>query len=208
MTADQQKIRVLNKLVEHYGHQNWWEDDNRLKDCVSMILIQQSTQQNVEKALLNLAPYFSLQQLEQLDIGTLETLIRPSGFFKQKAQYIKNLVAFFLAHGADLDAFEQFSTAELRQKLLAVKGVGSETADVMLLYIFNRKVFIADNYAMRLFQRLGWGEYKNYEAMKKAVNHLVDEISLKQCKEWHACIDVHGKTFRLNAGLDESFLRR
>lgn len=206
MNTDQQKVTVLNRLVAHYGYQNWWEDANWLRDCISMILIQQSTQENVEKALANLAPYLTLNQLDQIAINELELLIRPSGFFKQKAQYVKNLVAFLLAYQGDLARFESCSTEELRKKLLSVKGIGSETADVMLLYIFHRKVFIADNYAIRLFQRLGLGEYRHYEAMKKDCNHLVDFISLKQCKEWHACIDVHGKAFRKNPQLDEGFL--
>ena len=66
MKDDEHKIRILNKLVEHYGYQNWWEDENWLKDCVSMILIQQSTQQNVEKALNNLTPYLNLDDLNSL----------------------------------------------------------------------------------------------------------------------------------------------
>lgn len=206
MKSDQQKMAVLNRLVEHYGHQNWWENPNWLRDCVSMILIQQSTQQNVEKALENLTPYFTLERLEKLAIEELERLIRPSGFFKQKAQYVKNIVAFFQRYRGDLTLFEDLSTRELRRMLLAIKGIGAETADVMLLYIFNRKVFIADTYAQRLFQRLGFGEYKSYAAMKKDFDHLVADISLKQCKEWHACIDIHGKAFRQNNILDERFL--
>ena len=208
MKDDEHKIRILNKLVEHYGYQNWWEDENWLKDCVSMILIQQSTQQNVEKALNNLMPYLNLDDLNRLDEKELENLIRPSGFFKQKTRYIKNIVDFFLLHEGNLATFKDYPTAQLREQLSTIKGVGQETADVMLLYLFNRKVFIADNYAIRLFHRLGFAEYKNYQAMKKEFEPLVEKVSLKQCKEWHACIDVHGKALRQNPTLNEHFLMK
>ncbi len=76
----------------------------------------------------------------------------------------------------------------------------------MLMYLFRRKTFIADAYAIRLFARLGFGEYKNYETMRRDFHHLTDHVTLEQCKEWHACIDVHGKHFRKNLVTDECFL--
>ncbi|MDO4228544.1 MAG: endonuclease III domain-containing protein [Capnocytophaga sp.] len=207
MENKHQIIKVLNNLVLHYGHQDWWEDENWLKDAVSMILIQQSTQENVEKALRNLTEHFSLFALSEMPLEDLQMHIRPSGFFRQKALFIKNLVTFFNENGnGDLSHFETFTTDELRKKLLKIKGIGSETADSMLLYIFQRKVFIADTYAIRLFSRLGLGTYKTYEAMRKDFQPLTEEIPLKQCKEWHACIDTHGKYFRKNTYLDERFL--
>lgn len=52
--TDEEKMHVLNRLVEHYGFQNWWEDDNRISDWISMILIQQTTEKNAKQALNNL----------------------------------------------------------------------------------------------------------------------------------------------------------
>ena len=206
LQKEQRVVLVLNRLVEHYGYQDWWEDDNRLADWVSMILIQQTTEQNAKKALENLAGFLTAQQLQAMPLEELQERIRPAGFFKQKSNYIKALIAWYIAHGEDLEQFKSYDTQQLRKELLSIKGVGPETADAMLLYIFERNVFICDQYAMRLFARLGLGEYKTYQAMRQAVSHFVEDISHKQCKEWHAAIDVHGKHFGKNPKLDERWL--
>lgn len=206
MKTDNQKIQVLNRLVDYYGFQHWWEEDNRISDWVSMILIQQTTEKNAKKALKNLENILTVEQLQEIALEELQELIRPAGFFKQKSQYIKNLMQWFVSKGGNFEVFHGYSTAELRKELLSIKGVGFETADVMLLYIFERNVFIADQYAMRLFNRLGFGEYKKYEAMHKEFNHLTEQISYDLCKEWHAAIDFQGKKYGKNSDLDESWL--
>lgn len=203
---DREKIKVLDKLVAYYGIQGWWSDENRIKDWVSMILIQQTTQQNVDKALMNLDSYLTVRQLHELDEEVLQALIRPAGFYKQKSQYIKALMRWFVDHGERFDKFDEYTDKELRIELLSIKGVGPETADAMLLYLFGRKVFIGDQYAIRLFKRLGFGQYKNLEHMRREFNHLAQRVPLELCKEWHAAIDVHGKAYRLNKNLDESWL--
>lgn len=206
MKTDKEKIKVLNNLVKHYGFQYWWEDKNRISDWVSMILIQQTTEKNAKKALANLEPHLTVEKLQALELLELQELIRPAGFYTQKSNYIKELINWFIAHGSDLEKFRAYPTEMLRKELLTIKGVGAETADAMLLYIFERNVFIADQYAIRLFNRLGFGEYKTYAAMRKEFIHLVDGIPHDLCKEWHAAIDVHGKHFSRNKMMDESFL--
>lgn len=208
MKSNREKIIVLNKLVAHYGVQNWWEDENRIKDWVSMILIQQTTELNANRAVRNLKPYLSVKELLNLDIEKLQELIRPAGFYRQKSIYIKELMQWFDSHGQNFDKFERYSTKELRKELLTIKGVGPETADAMLLYIFGRNVFIADTYAIRLFNRLGFGEYQTYAHMRKEFNPITKGVPHELCKEWHAVIDVHGKAYRMTQGeLDESWLR-
>ena len=205
--SDAEKIQVLNKLVAHYGVQNWWEAENRIQDWVSTILIQQTTSENVEKAIKNLQPYLSVDALLEIDIKKLEELIRPAGFYRQKSQNIKELMNWYASHGANLETFKEWSTWDLRHELLTIRGVGPETADVMLLYIFERNAFIADTYAIRLFNRLGFGPYTNYAHMHKEFNHLTEGIPHELCKEWHACIDEHGKAYRRSGNtLDESWL--
>ncbi|WP_034550647.1 endonuclease III domain-containing protein [Carnobacterium funditum] len=206
LSTDINKIRVLNKLVAHYGIQNWWSDENRIKDWVSMILIQQTTQENVEKALEQLEPYLRVDKLSDMEEEKLQLLIRPAGFYKQKSTYIKELMIWFVSHGEDFEKFELYSDETLRRELLSIKGVGPETADAMLLYIFNRNVFIGDQYAIRLFKRLGFGEFKNLGHMRREFNHLAESVPVELCKEWHAAIDEHGKVFRKNKEVDESWL--
>lgn len=203
---NQQIITILNRLVTHYGHQKWWSRDNKLADLVTMILIQQTTSKNVEKAMDNLQPYLTLEKLNELPIEDLQTFIRPAGFFKQKSSYLKNVVAWLRTYQGDFTTINQLETDVLRKELLSLKGIGPETADVILLYLFNRQVFIADQYALRLFQRLGYNEYQTYAQLQKVMNPIASQVSLLTCKEWHAVIDEHGKVFGKNKQLDESWL--
>ncbi|WP_423913811.1 endonuclease III domain-containing protein [Capnocytophaga gingivalis] len=191
-----QKIRVFNKLLAHYGKQYWWNDPNRITDWISMILIQQTTQQNTEKALANLEGNLSVEALHAMPLTTLQEYIRPAGFYKQKSTYIKALIEWYVSHGASLQKFQAIPTEELRKELLSIKGVGEETADAMLLYIFERKVFIADQYAIRLLNRLNLSSAQTYKALREECMPLVAEIPLETCQEWHAVIDVHGKAYR------------
>ena len=191
-----QKAKVFNKLLAHYGKQHWWNDPNRITDWISMILIQQTTQQNTEKALANLEGKLSVEALHAMELNTLQEYIRPAGFYKQKSTYIKALMEWYVSHGASLQKFEAIPTEELRKELLSIKGVGEETADAMLLYIFERKVFIADQYAIRLLNRLNLSTAQTYKALREECMPLVAEIPLETCQEWHAVIDVHGKAYR------------
>lgn len=191
-----QKTKVFNKLLAHYGKQYWWNDPNRITDWISMILIQQTTQQNTEKALANLEGNLSVEALHAMPLTTLQEYIRPAGFYKQKSTYIKALIEWYVSHGASLQKFQAIPTEELRKELLSIKGVGEETADAMLLYIFERKVFIADQYAIRLLNRLNLSSAQTYKALREECMPLVAEIPLETCQEWHAVIDVHGKAYR------------
>lgn len=198
---------MLNKLSAHYGPQSWWESQNLVQDLLSMVLIQRTTERNARLALANISENIRLQQLVEMPLEELQEAIRPAGFFQQKSRTIHSLAKWLLAYQNHLDVLHQLDTEELRQELLAIKGIGFETADVILLYIFKRKVFIADQYAIRLFSRLGLGQYTDYEDMRKACQHLVQYVSQEQCREWHAVIDEHGKAFRKAKGqLDESWL--
>ena len=191
-----QKAKVFNKLLAHYGKQHWWNDPNRITDWISMILIQQTTQQNTEKALANLEGKLSVEALHAMPLTTLQEYIRPAGFYKQKSTYIRALIEWYVSHGASLQKFQAIPTEELRKELLSIKGVGEETADAMLLYIFERKVFIADQYAIRLLNRLNLSSAQTYKALREECMPLVAEIPLETCQEWHAVIDVHGKAYR------------
>ena len=84
----------------------------------------------------------------------------------------------------------------INYQLFCTKGVGEETADAMLLYIFERKVFIADQYAIRLLNRLNLSTAQTYKALHEECMPLVAKIPLETCQEWHAVIDVHGKAYR------------
>lgn len=198
---------VLEQLRLHYGEQRWWCSENRLADWLAMILIQRTTQGNAEKALAGLADVLTLEALLALDEAALQARIRPAGFFRQKSVYIRALLNWFAAQGGDLAAFAGTPTDVLRRELLSLPGIGNETADAMLLYMFGRKVFIADSYALRLFQRLGLSDARDYQHLRAQCMPLMEGITLHTAQEWHAVIDEHGKAFRKQPQMDESWLR-
>lgn len=203
---DDKRLTVLNNLNAHYGPQHWWEQKNKIYVLVSMILIQRTTSLNVDKALKNLAGKLSVDDLRAMSLEDLQIAIQPAGFYKQKAGYIKNIMNWIFDHGNQIDNFIDIPTDELRKDILTIKGVGNETADVMLLYIFERKVFVADTYALRLFGRLDLGTFDSYMEMRNEFQHYTDNLNYQTVKEWHATIDEHGKRFRHDSKMDESWL--
>lgn len=198
------RLVVLDNLQAHYGRQHWWQADS-LEDWLMMILIQRTTSKNVEKAVANLKPYLDINQLLSMPLSDLEDLVRPAGFYRQKAQRIHDLVVWFQAQGGSFQEISARPVDELRQTLLALNGIGPETADVMLMYTFNHKTFVADEYALRLFNRLGFGPYKSYEPMRQDFQDILATATLDQAREWHALIDEHGKT-QVRHAYDDSFL--
>lgn len=199
-----QRLIVLQNLTAHYGKQHWWQADS-LEDWLMMILIQRTNSRNVEQAVNNLQPYMQVDTLLNLSQDELEDLVRPAGFYRQKALRIRLLLEWFQEQGGSFEAISKRPVAELRKTLLALNGIGPETADVMLMYTFNHKTFVADQYAMRLFNRLGLGEYKQYEVMRADFMPLIADATLDQAREWHALIDEHGKT-QVRHPYDDSFL--
>lgn len=198
---------VLERLLKHYGPQHWWVHSNRLEDWLSMILIQQTTSQNADRALVNLRPVMTVQQLLAMPTKELEELIRPAGFFHAKTKAIQALLNWYVDRGGHLAAFADRPTETLRSELLGLPGIGEETADVMLMYIFNRPLFVGDAYARRLFTRLGYGDFKTYDSLRDWLNPLAAHVPIQTAQDWHAVIDEHGKAFRREKALDEDWLR-
>lgn len=152
---------TLLRLCKHYGEQNWWQSDNKLEDLVSTILIQRTTENNAKLALAGLMDVMTVEGILELSLEDLQERIRPAGFFKQKSQTIKGLLIWLRENGG-FEVLARIGTEDLRKKLLELKGIGPETADALLLYLFDRPVFISDEYARRLFRRLEFGNFKTY----------------------------------------------
>ena len=198
------RLIVMHNLSRHYGKQYWWQQHS-LEDWLMMILIQRTSSKNVAQAVHNLQPYMQVDRLMALSQSELETLVRPAGFYRQKAQRIHDLLTWFVAQGGSFEKIAEKPAAELRETLLALNGIGNETADVMLMYTFGKKTFVADTYAMRLFNRLGFGPYTNYAKMQADFAPALDQITLYEAREWHALIDEHGKT-QVRHAYDDRFL--
>ncbi|MFZ0295987.1 MAG: base excision DNA repair protein [Candidatus Sulfotelmatobacter sp.] len=153
----EQRIRAYYRaLFQAWGPQNWWPARSRFEVIVGAYLTQNTAWTNVEKALANLraARVLSIKGIRQVPVAELERLIRPSGYFRQKAQRLKTFVAFLdRQYEGSLTKMFACPTTELRKELLDLNGVGPETADSILLYAGNHPVFVVDAYTRRIFER-------------------------------------------------------
>jgi endonuclease III related protein len=143
-------------LFSAWGRQHWWPAQSRFEMIVGAYLTQNTSWTNVEKALGNLrkARLLTISGIRRTPPPKLEQLIRPAGYFRQKAQRLKTFVRFLdERYGGSLGRMFAQPTAKLRDELLALNGVGPETADSILLYAGNHPVFVVDAYTRRILER-------------------------------------------------------
>jgi endonuclease-3 related protein len=149
---------IYRKLSRTWGRQHWWPAETPFEVIVGAILTQNTSWTNVERAVekLRAAGMLSVEGIRDLPLRKLQALVRPSGYFRQKAQRLKNFVAFLDAHyEGSLERMFVPSTERLRAELLALNGIGPETADGVLLYAGHHEIFVVDAYARRILGRHG-----------------------------------------------------
>ena len=149
---------VFDRLVAHFGPLHWWPADSSFEVVIGAILTQNTAWSNVEKAIFNLRREEALtpEALRAATREQLEEWIRPAGFFRQKAERLQLFAEHLFAHhDGDLGRLLAAPLPEARRELLALKGVGPETADSILLYAGGLPSFVVDAYTRRLFGRLG-----------------------------------------------------
>jgi endonuclease-3 related protein len=148
---------------------------------VGAYLTQNTNWSNVEKAVLNLrrARRLTVKAMRQAPIAELEALVRPSGYFRQKARSLKIFISFLdRQYSGSLSRMFSQPTAKLRAELLALNGVGPETADSILLYAGNHPVFVVDAYTRRVLERHGILDAKaSYEKTRALVEHALNSAS-------------------------------
>jgi endonuclease III related protein len=174
-------------LHQTWGAQHWWPARTRFEVIVGAYLTQNTAWTNVERALANLraARLLSVRGIRRVTPRQLEKLIRPSGYFRQKARRLKAFVAFLdRGYSGSLTRLFSEPTNELREQLLALTGVGPETADSILLYAGNHPVFVADAYTRRILDRHGIlpgnsGYEEIRDLFQRALQPLVDEEDQK-----------------------------
>ena len=207
---------IFQKLLNTYSYQGWWpitdyegsnptktgstqgyhpEDysfprnsSERFEIIVGAVLTQNTSWPQVEKSIINLKKLIDLTPFEILDLGEDEfkSAIRPSGYFNQKYNYLRNISQFHIS----LDG----RTPE-RNELLSVKGIGPETCDSILLYAYGEKEFVVDAYTRRIFSHLGIIDEKDsYNKIKKLFEDNF-EGSVSDYQEYHALIVEHAKNF-------------
>lgn len=188
--------RLWSTLRDAHGAQNWWPADSRFEVLTGAVLIQNTAWTNVEKAIANLRSAGLLDAgavlaLPQSDLGQI---IRPAGTFNVKAKRLQALCGWFHAEGG-FEVLDTWSTAHLRTALLDVHGVGRETADAILVYAFQRPVFVVDAYARRIFGRFGLLPADlDYETLRASVENAVS-VDADWFNEFHALLVAHAKVY-------------
>jgi endonuclease III related protein len=145
-----------DQLAAAYGPQSWWPAQTSFEVIVGAYLTQNTAWKAVERSLANLqsAGALTVEGLRAIPLEQLRELIRPSGFPTRKAPALKAFVAMLDADfGGSLGRMAAESTPTLRRRLLALPGVGLETADAILLYALGHAVPVADEYLRRIAER-------------------------------------------------------
>jgi len=187
-------LLIYRQLLGHYGPQHWWPAESPFEVMVGAILTQNTAWSNVEKAIANLR---ARDKLDAAAIAAtrkdhLANWLRPSGYFNVKAARLKHFCHWY-EHAGGFRCLSQTASDELRLMLLSVNGVGPETADDILLYAFERPVFVIDAYTRRLFARLQlFTGNESYDTLRMAIEFaLGSDVAL--FNEYHALIVRHAR---------------
>ncbi|MBD3355399.1 endonuclease [Candidatus Woesearchaeota archaeon] len=188
--------KIYDILYKRFGPQRWWpttlegelhptyhgkkiNQKQRFEIIIGAILTQNTAWKNVEKAIFNLkkAELLDINKIRSADKRKIAKLIKPSGYFNQKAERLKLAAKFFSKN-----------KKPTREQLLEVKGIGPETADSILLYAFNKPVFVIDAYTKRIFSRIGVCRNPcSYDELQEIFCRSLPKSS-KLFNEYHALI--------------------
>ncbi len=181
---------LFNQLFNHYGKQHWWPAETREEVIIGAVLTQNTNWTNVTRAITNLKNHnlCSLEKLTDADVSVIAGLIKPSGYYNLKAERLKTTAKALKAWKPD-----DLPLSSAREYLLAIKGIGEETADSILLYAYGLPVFVIDSYTIRLLGRLGLSVCKkDYPAAQRLfMDNLPADTEL--FNEYHALIVRHCK---------------
>jgi len=190
--------QLYDDLFQAYGPQHWWPGESREEVVIGAVLVQSVSWKNVEQAIDNLRNenLIHFRRLYELPLADLHKLIQPIGYYRVKAKRLRNLLEFLVVkHDGSLDSLFALPMEAAREQLLAVNGVGPETADSILLYAGQMPSFVVDAYTRRVLLRHGWIDPPaKYEAMQRLFeNQLPAEAEL--FNEFHALIVRVGNQF-------------
>lgn len=193
------EIQAAYRLLRRRnGHLRWWPAESAFEVAVGAILTQNTAWTNVEKAIASLAASGALTcpGIRTMPLPRLAALIRPAGYYRQKARKLKCFVRFLdRRYAGSMAAMAQAPSAPLREELLGVWGIGPETADSILLYGCAHPVFVIDAYTRRVSERHGWiGTKASYARLQELfVRSLPSDVDLYN--DFHAQIVWVGKHY-------------
>ena len=201
-TAPQMLRSFYEEMVRSYGPQGWWPAETAMETVVGAYLTQNTSWRNVERSIIKLlaAGVLTPEGLRDVREEELRELIRPSGYMLRKSAAIKAFIALlFSTYGGSLARMSRAPSEETREALLALPGVGPETADAILLYALGQPVMVVDEYLRRVVTRHGlMGERARYSDVQQfalaAFACDAPETLLAHFNEFHALIVMIGKT--------------
>ena len=217
--------KIYDILLKKFGKQGWWplsvngvpvhkgkssiSEKDKFEICVGAILTQNTNWKNVEKAIINLNKenLLDIRKINKVNQKRLVSLIKPSGYYNQKAKNLKIFSRFILDnYDGKLNLF--FKSKNLRKELLSIKGIGPETADSIILYAAEKPVFVIDAYTRRIFSRMGvCSKDISYDSLQSLFHKSLHK-NVKLFKEYHALIVEFGKTLcKSKAKCDLCFLK-
>ncbi|MGF3183600.1 endonuclease III domain-containing protein [Facklamia sp. P12945] len=188
--------KLYTYLLQEMGPSGWWPGDSKLEIILGAILVQNTNWSNVDKVLtqLKLATGFDPQRILRLESSQLEQLIYSAGFYKNKALAIQAVLNWFQEHQWNYSHIVEKYGSDLRIELLKLRGIGQETADVFLVYIFDQVAFISNAYARKLFSYIDQKDYKSYQQLH-AVVQMPESFTYLQAQDLHGLIDEFGKNY-------------
>ena len=177
---------TFDRLLRAFGPRHWWPGDSPLEIAVGAILTQNTAWTNVEKAIANMRKNSLLdaQRLKAIDLVRLSEIIKPAGFYRIKAARLKAFIDFLWdEYDGSLENMKPIETGTLRRELLAVRGIGPETADSILLYAVGKPIFVVDAYTLRFLRNHGLYTRTHAQA------HTYDKVQAFFMK--HLPVDTH-----------------
>lgn len=178
-------------FAQSLGPSRWWPGETPFEVAVGAILTQNTNWKNVERAIANLKEARAMTEagLRALSPAVLEDLIRPAGYFRIKTKRLTDFLDFLdQESNLDIEALAQQSLHDLRPKLLAVRGIGPETADSILCYALGKPVFVVDAYTFRMFGRHGLiPEQTDYHEVQDIIQSALPD-NVADYNEFHALI--------------------
>ena len=190
-----ERFRVYELLLEQHGPQGWWPGDSPFETMVGAVLVQRTAWANAARAIdsLRRTGLLSPARMRAQPVESLAQRVRASGFFRNKARTLHALCAYLERYGDHVARMRAAGAARLRSELLAVHGIGPETADAIMLYALGIPTFVVDAYARRIFSRLGEasadGSYAGFQ--RWLIEGLAADADL--LGEYHALLVRHGR---------------
>ena len=183
---------MYSRLLDHYGDPRWWPAGSVYEVMAGAVLTQNTAWTNVQKAIAHFGDGLSPQTVAAADVEKLKDIIRPAGSFNRKSLCLKALTAWYALYGYDAEQVRRQPMEMLRADLMAIGGIGPETADSILLYAFGFPSFVVDAYTMRLCGRYPLDAGEDYHGVKSFFERYLERDVLLY-NRFHALIVINAK---------------